>query len=654
MIRSFPRYRGSDNLGGIQQAFYFLAVSEIERLPVLLKGIRSGAIQTVGGTKWHVGYATMETLLYQEPQTREHAGTIWSAELSGICPQDSELLRNLFEEMSLQKFVVIFRDSNGRTKIAGSLEEPLQFSYSPTTGDKVETLNAYSFRFHGPQTRAAAFLNAQFDTEDGAESGSASPGAGGSSSPALLNIWNGSSWVYWRMVPAGDSYNVPPVEVTDNGVTTKYNPGQSVAVPGLTARLASAPLGDIQSGLFSAGKMGMVVPDGVTLIQNYNNLSQPEKLTAYFGPGTGGGIADFMTLNYNCTAEMNGGVGVSPVFKAGVTIMKRNVRASDNVKNIKYTAVGELRPGGAQVFFTEGFSMNEGETLAVQYDKVNSALPSSLQLYGSGTPKSLSIQVGSFETQVERWRSEVPSVSNGYIIALNTLVSSWRTDGYINDILIFVPLAVESLLQCRNVMSNSYHPSFVNPPTLNNPCKYIQFDGATQYINTNVYPKSAKPTGWDLTSGIFGLRVTNDVATNNAIMGALGQSDLLSFGIVAKTTGGTPASRAYFASNSSYATTAPTGSAARHFAAYRDGTQMKLIVDGIASDTRTLAPSEYDVTKNVNFIAVGGRSASVSGMQDFNGSQQVAFYYFAKASLLTNIDKFYASLEAFKTAVNSL
>lgn len=480
---------------------------------------------------------------------------------------------------------------------------------------------------------------------------------GGSSEAAHLLHYDGTAYID---VASGGTQVLPSAKVRQAGVVVKQLRNAETydvvlpVPPTLAEQVATSSSAQVHAALVSAGKNNSILVSGEEVIRNYNSLALAEQRKAYFGTGGWTGIAAFNSINFNCTAAMAGGVGVTPKFTYPIKILQRNVRPEDNATNIHYVVSGVGRPGGAETFYSLDFQVNIGETLAIYYTKVNAGLAASVQIFGSFLQTTINVSVGSFEPEVEAYKGLVGTATNEYILALNNLISSWRGDGYKSYVKCFVPLAVEHLGQCKNVLSDSFHASFVNPPALTSPKKYLQFDGATQYINTNVYPKvvGQRPADFDTEHGIMGIRVVNNVASDIAIMGALGQSGILSFGIHPKITGGSPQSQVYFGGNATVRAAAPTSTAARAVAVYRNDTDLKLIVDGNISASTSVAAA--DNTKNLGFIAVGGRSASGGGMQDFNGSQQVAYYYFADTGLLPYMAQFYASCNQWLTEVNSI
>jgi len=144
-MNNFPKPE-MDSLAGLDE-FYFVQVEKVNTIPDPVDSFIDSLIVLKSGVVWLKGYAAIDTLkLSEKPQLTNH-GQIIKSELSGFVP-DSVSIQQLFSEMAGKKFVVKAKDNDGRVRLIGSIEQPLEFIPEFDT-QTVSQQKGHLFRFSG-------------------------------------------------------------------------------------------------------------------------------------------------------------------------------------------------------------------------------------------------------------------------------------------------------------------------------------------------------------------------------------------------------------------------------------------------------------------------------------------------------------------------
>lgn len=154
MITDFPA-KPVYNQGGYS-TFKFIPHLFITSFPAAVNHVISTAIIT--SSPWLNGYATYETLQFNEEDIKSGHGKSYRAQISGFIPGEyPELTQLLFEMEQMEKFVVQLRNSQGKIRIIGSPERPLEFSSVFSSGDQRSSAKGYTLKFTGDELNRAPF-----------------------------------------------------------------------------------------------------------------------------------------------------------------------------------------------------------------------------------------------------------------------------------------------------------------------------------------------------------------------------------------------------------------------------------------------------------------------------------------------------------------
>ncbi|MGY4385660.1 hypothetical protein ACVWYN_002706 [Pedobacter sp. UYP24] len=157
MISNFPTKKLS-NLGGLK-GFKFIPSFHISVAPPISEGVITSAIVLQPGKSWLNGYATPETLEYNEEAKDSDNGVIFTCHLSGFVPGDFPELNSLLNTMAGLPFCVQFYNAKNELRIAGTQGQPLIFSYTFKSGSARSDSKGYQFEFLGESICSAPAYN---------------------------------------------------------------------------------------------------------------------------------------------------------------------------------------------------------------------------------------------------------------------------------------------------------------------------------------------------------------------------------------------------------------------------------------------------------------------------------------------------------------
>jgi hypothetical protein len=156
-MNHFPTFNNADNLGG-NQGFSFIPADLVLNIPPTNGGYLDDDPELAEGASFFNGYATAKTLLFDEKEQKSNAGTSYLQKIIGFYPKIIPSVVSLFTQMRNRKFIVKITDSNGLLRLVGTIEQPLEFRFSLSTGNAPVNRNGISFEFYSENEHPAPFL----------------------------------------------------------------------------------------------------------------------------------------------------------------------------------------------------------------------------------------------------------------------------------------------------------------------------------------------------------------------------------------------------------------------------------------------------------------------------------------------------------------
>lgn len=142
-------------MGGMT-GFYFIPRPYVTGLPAVSGGIITSSLQIIGDGGFFSGYATGETLAFDEPGSQDDNGNVYKPSITGTIPGNYPAMMALFQEMESFRHLVLMRDPNGHLRLVG-YENPLIFLGGFKSGAKAADYKGYSFTFSGESLQRAPY-----------------------------------------------------------------------------------------------------------------------------------------------------------------------------------------------------------------------------------------------------------------------------------------------------------------------------------------------------------------------------------------------------------------------------------------------------------------------------------------------------------------
>jgi len=144
-MRNFPK--PTDSVGGIQK-YWFVPVNDIAAMgDIILNELQSITFET--DKDWLTGYGVYDSKTFSENKKENKSGIRFLRSLKIFYPGYDNTSKEQMAEMQLQQFILAYRDFNGNYKVAGTLDNPLNFKYKLATGASGSDAKGFNMEFFG-------------------------------------------------------------------------------------------------------------------------------------------------------------------------------------------------------------------------------------------------------------------------------------------------------------------------------------------------------------------------------------------------------------------------------------------------------------------------------------------------------------------------
>ncbi|MEG1861013.1 MAG: hypothetical protein RR206_04910 [Bacteroidaceae bacterium] len=135
-----------DNVGGLARIF---AIPTNSLLRIRRDYVRNKRYLEVKNRKQIVDVAIYadSSFSFSEEQTYEDGGLLYNVEISGVIPKIGAANDTVIRTLERGEWLVLHQDRNGTVQLSGTLEVPLRFASSKTSGDTADSLSGYAFKF---------------------------------------------------------------------------------------------------------------------------------------------------------------------------------------------------------------------------------------------------------------------------------------------------------------------------------------------------------------------------------------------------------------------------------------------------------------------------------------------------------------------------
>ncbi|MGE5317663.1 MAG: hypothetical protein ACM3ME_06680 [Chloroflexota bacterium] len=144
-----------ENMGGVN-FFQFIEIDKILAIPRQILG-EIGLISLKDENEWSAGYASPGSMELSVTPQKDNHGTVFNVVLSGEYPGPSATMMNEFNAMVNKKYVVLVKNTSEKTRVLGTLDHPLEFSFSEKTGKTAPDRPGINFSFDGKMLTTPRF-----------------------------------------------------------------------------------------------------------------------------------------------------------------------------------------------------------------------------------------------------------------------------------------------------------------------------------------------------------------------------------------------------------------------------------------------------------------------------------------------------------------
>lgn len=154
------------NLGGIIK-IQVASVDDIVSISPAINGRIYDNIVFKAGRGFYTFIVTDGTPEVNANDKESDEGRFKENSLQFSVPKDREIHFNMFNEMQKSRFVVLYTDKNGKQKLLGNLNSPMQFKYDYRSGAASADFNNYQCEFFSEAPNNVAFYDADVTAAPG-------------------------------------------------------------------------------------------------------------------------------------------------------------------------------------------------------------------------------------------------------------------------------------------------------------------------------------------------------------------------------------------------------------------------------------------------------------------------------------------------------
>jgi len=145
-LQNISSLSGLTNIGGLIE-LQIARVGDIDSIPDPVDGAIFGDIVFQPERGFVIWIVTQESPKMVSRSRNSQEGAFKDNQLTFIIPKDESVTRRMLELAEQDSFIVLFKDSNNKQKIFGTLESPVYFNFDHESGDGRGSRNQYSCSF---------------------------------------------------------------------------------------------------------------------------------------------------------------------------------------------------------------------------------------------------------------------------------------------------------------------------------------------------------------------------------------------------------------------------------------------------------------------------------------------------------------------------
>ncbi len=158
MSLNFPIPIIDSNLGGCN-SFSFISANDVVTLAIDPAKNKVSTLVLSAGSAFNSGYASFATLTLEEKMEINASGRSFLVKIKGFYPNLSENILALFTKLQSMAFALKITDNNMNTKLVGTPETPLKFTFNVASGRSPSARSGYDFEFSGRLLKPSPFIS---------------------------------------------------------------------------------------------------------------------------------------------------------------------------------------------------------------------------------------------------------------------------------------------------------------------------------------------------------------------------------------------------------------------------------------------------------------------------------------------------------------
>jgi len=166
-----------DNLGGVQE-IYLLPQAALVRDPIRNGPAIVGDLVLRPGAEWYPLRAVLDTAGFDQGFSEDRNQGLYAGKLAGFVAEDSPELAAALLKYRNVRLVLLYRDGNGRLKLAGDTVSWYTLAYRHETKQTMANRAGYSIELSGRTLRPALFFTGLYSVVEAGPQNGAPVGAG--------------------------------------------------------------------------------------------------------------------------------------------------------------------------------------------------------------------------------------------------------------------------------------------------------------------------------------------------------------------------------------------------------------------------------------------------------------------------------------------
>ncbi|NCC47023.1 MAG: hypothetical protein EOM16_08320 [Bacteroidia bacterium] len=142
---------------GGNQFFLFIPADNVSAIAIA-DGLQvKSQIPIQENTQWLLGYASPKSLSFSEKTLENDSGSTFLSEITGFYPGLTPEALAYFSELKNGRYIVLLKDNNNHTRLVGTPDNPLSFSYDQASGQTPTDRPGFAFAFKGHSIHESPF-----------------------------------------------------------------------------------------------------------------------------------------------------------------------------------------------------------------------------------------------------------------------------------------------------------------------------------------------------------------------------------------------------------------------------------------------------------------------------------------------------------------